>query len=101
MSRRPSTSEPPLCIHPGGATGDDTGAASPSARPTTRQRSRPPGTSTGPGVPAAPARARELGHTHLLAARARSFHRFGRTTDDYTPKPAFDLLRALVAPHGS
>ncbi|ESQ04533.1 Hypothetical protein B590_19904 [Streptomyces sp. PVA_94-07] len=46
------------------------------------------------------------GYTHFALRDADSsrpglFHRFGLTTDDYTPKPAFDVLRTLVARHGS
>ncbi|MGW9676809.1 hypothetical protein ACWGUN_27210 [Streptomyces koyangensis] len=46
------------------------------------------------------------GYTHFALRDADSsrpglFHRFGLTTDDYAPKPAFDALRALVARHGS
>ncbi|MCU7706124.1 hypothetical protein ACGILS_00170 [Streptomyces albidoflavus] len=42
------------------------------------------------------------GYTHFALRDADSsrpglFHRFGLTADDYTPKPAFDALRALVA----
>ncbi|WP_371496181.1 hypothetical protein OG871_10375 [Kitasatospora sp. NBC_00374] len=41
------------------------------------------------------------GYTHFALRDADSaqpglFHRFGLTTDDYTPKPAFDVLRGLV-----
>ncbi|MFE0046957.1 hypothetical protein [Streptomyces albireticuli] len=41
------------------------------------------------------------GYTHFALRDADSakpglFHRFGLTTDDYTPKPAFESLRALV-----
>ncbi|AZS87664.1 hypothetical protein ELQ87_28140 [Streptomyces griseoviridis] len=41
------------------------------------------------------------GYTHFAlrdadSAGASLFHRFGLTTDDYAPKPAFDTLRALV-----
>ncbi|MGC5343353.1 hypothetical protein [Streptomyces sp. DT171] len=54
------------------------------------------------------AHARELGltgYTHFALRDADSsnpglFHRFGLTTDDYTPKPAFDTLRALVEEFG-
>lgn len=50
------------------------------------------------------AQARELGlsgYTHFALRDADSaepglFHRFGLTTDDYTPKPAFDVLRGLI-----
>ncbi|MFI0897940.1 hypothetical protein [Streptomyces sp. NPDC020983] len=45
------------------------------------------------------------GYTHFSlrdadTARPGLFHRFGLTTDDYTPKPAFESLRALVDRHG-
>ncbi|MFV2118563.1 hypothetical protein ACE14D_08970 [Streptomyces sp. Act-28] len=41
------------------------------------------------------------GYTHFAlrdadSARTGLFHRFGLTTDDYTPKPAFDTMRMLV-----
>ncbi|WP_019543990.1 hypothetical protein [Streptomyces sulphureus] len=41
------------------------------------------------------------GYTHFAlrdadSTRSGLFHRFGLTTDDYTPKPAFETLRALV-----
>ncbi|WP_371675008.1 hypothetical protein [Streptomyces sp. NBC_01276] len=50
------------------------------------------------------ARAGELGlsgYTHFALRDADSagpdlFHRFGLTTDDYTPKPAFETMRRLV-----
>lgn len=42
------------------------------------------------------------GYTHFCLRDPDSsapglFHRFGLTTDDYTPKPAFDTLRTLIA----
>ncbi|GAA0707876.1 hypothetical protein [Streptomyces thermocarboxydus] len=45
------------------------------------------------------------GYTHFALRDADSsrpglFHRFGLTTDDYTPKPAFDAYRALIDRHG-
>lgn len=45
------------------------------------------------------------GYTHFAlrdadSARPGLFHRFGLTTDDYTPKPAFDAYRALVEEFG-
>ncbi|MFD3894192.1 hypothetical protein ACOZE1_16330 [Streptomyces cellulosae] len=45
------------------------------------------------------------GYTHFALRDADSsrpglFHRFGLTTDDYTPKPAFDTYRALIDRHG-
>lgn len=45
------------------------------------------------------------GCTHFALRDADSsrpglFHRFGLTTDDYTPKPAFDTYRALIDRHG-
>ncbi|MGK5729449.1 hypothetical protein [Streptomyces sp. URMC 124] len=44
-------------------------------------------------------------YTHFALRDADSaepglFHRFGLMTDDYTPKPAFDAMRALVAELG-
>ncbi|MFJ2174083.1 hypothetical protein ACIOHE_14365 [Streptomyces sp. NPDC087851] len=50
------------------------------------------------------ARAKELrlsGYTHFALRDADSakpglFHRFGLTTDDYTPKPGYDALKVLV-----
>ncbi|MDI2125632.1 hypothetical protein [Yinghuangia seranimata] len=44
------------------------------------------------------------GYTHFALRDAGSgnpglFHRFGITTDDYTPKPAFAVLQALIAEH--
>ncbi|MFI5801657.1 hypothetical protein [Streptomyces sp. NPDC051561] len=44
------------------------------------------------------------GYTHFALRDADSanpglFHQFGLTTDDYTPKPAFETLRALVQQH--
>ncbi|WP_202918761.1 hypothetical protein [Saccharothrix deserti] len=54
------------------------------------------------------ANARRLGiggYTHFAlrdadSAKSGLFHRFGLTTDDYTPKPAFDTYRALIAELG-
>ncbi len=45
------------------------------------------------------------GCTHFALRDADStrpglFHRFGPTTDDYTPKPAFETLRTLVERYG-
>ncbi|MGA5289690.1 hypothetical protein [Streptomyces pseudogriseolus] len=45
------------------------------------------------------------GYTHFALRDADSsrpglFHRFGLTTDDYTPKPAFETYRALIDRHG-
>ncbi|MGA5518485.1 hypothetical protein ACPCK2_19875 [Streptomyces pseudogriseolus] len=45
------------------------------------------------------------GYTHFAlrdadSSRTGLFHRFGLTTDDYTPKPAFDTYRALIERHG-
>ncbi|WP_330334848.1 hypothetical protein OHS33_00175 [Streptomyces sp. NBC_00536] len=54
------------------------------------------------GVIAAQAKRLHLsGYTHFALRDADSsqpglFHRFGLTTDDYTPKPAFDTMRTLV-----
>ncbi|MFF9345758.1 hypothetical protein [Streptomyces sp. NPDC014734] len=55
------------------------------------------------------AHARELrlsGCTHFALRDADStepglFHRFGLTTDDYTPKPAFGVMRALIEQYGA
>ncbi|MFE3743073.1 hypothetical protein ACFXP3_24505 [Streptomyces sp. NPDC059096] len=46
-------------------------------------------------------RLRLSGYTHFALRDADSaepglFHRFGLTTDDYAPKPAFDILKVLV-----
>ncbi|MEV0848209.1 hypothetical protein AB0J21_20430 [Streptomyces sp. NPDC049954] len=46
------------------------------------------------------------GYTHFAlrdadSARPGLFHRFGLTTDDYTPKPAFETLRGLVERFGA
>ncbi|MER7970809.1 hypothetical protein ABTX35_17765 [Streptomyces sp. NPDC096080] len=46
------------------------------------------------------------GYTHFAlrdadTAGAGLFHRFGLTTDDYTPKPAFDCVRMLVERFGA
>ncbi|MFI9625683.1 hypothetical protein [Streptomyces sp. NPDC052042] len=54
------------------------------------------------------AHARELrlsGYTHFALRDADSanpdlFHRFGLTADDYTPKPAFEAMRALIERFG-
>ncbi|MFI7276599.1 hypothetical protein [Streptomyces sp. NPDC049879] len=45
------------------------------------------------------------GYTHFALRDADSsgptlFHRFGLTTDDYEPKPAFDVLRCLITQLG-
>ncbi|MFI9010457.1 hypothetical protein ACIGNX_24790 [Actinosynnema sp. NPDC053489] len=50
-------------------------------------------------------RLRVSGYTHFALRDADSanpglFHRFGLTADDYTPKPAFETYRALVAELG-
>ncbi|MFC8832820.1 hypothetical protein ACFT8V_06420 [Streptomyces griseoincarnatus] len=58
------------------------------------------------GVVAEPAEElRPSGCAHFAPRDADSsrpglFHRFGLTTDDRTPKPAFDTYRALIDPHG-
>ena len=46
------------------------------------------------------------GYTHFALRDADSsrpglFHRFGLTTDDYTPKPAFETLRLLIEKFGA
>ncbi|MGW4897251.1 hypothetical protein ACWEQL_34085 [Kitasatospora sp. NPDC004240] len=46
------------------------------------------------------------GYTHFALRDADStdpglFHRFGLTTDDYTPKPAFETFRALIEKYGA
>ncbi|MEY6565609.1 hypothetical protein AB8B12_11825 [Streptomyces sp. PGLac3x] len=46
------------------------------------------------------------GYTHFAlrdpdSSRPGLYHRFGLTTDDHTPKPAFEVLRALVARHAA
>lgn len=46
-------------------------------------------------------RLRLSGYTHFAlrdadSSRTGLFHRFGLTTDDYSPKPAFDTMRTLV-----
>ncbi|MDJ1134543.1 hypothetical protein [Streptomyces iconiensis] len=45
------------------------------------------------------------GYTHFALRDADTgepglFHRFGLTTDDYTPKPAFETMRVLVGEYG-
>ncbi len=58
------------------------------------------------GVVAAHAeRLRLSGYTHFALRDADSakpglFHQFGLTTDDYVPKPAFEVMRALVERFG-
>ncbi|RZE61493.1 hypothetical protein C0R01_20785 [Streptomyces albidoflavus] len=82
---------------PGGATGDDAGGLAVGPPDDPAQVSA--ALDLLQGSPDRPFLVRA--YTHFDdTTRPCLFHRFGLTTDDHAPKPAFDALRALVARHG-